>query len=152
VDVVEIIALIGAAVVGTLVTAWGTWWVAVRLDRQREQRDLMTAIGILAAELEDNRRRIADRDNRVPLKERVTIGDWDSQKGPFAGLWLRDEGLWQAVVTTYGRIFDFMSGWRERPPTSDQLEDLITELQQEQVRLKAEISSFARLLGQRSSE
>ena len=95
--------------VGALVTAGGTWWVSVRLDRQRDHRNLITAIGILSAELEDNRQRISDRNNRVPLEKRVTIGDWNAMKGPFAGLWLRDKELWQAVVNTYGLIFEFMS-------------------------------------------
>jgi hypothetical protein len=143
----DIIPAVMRAVVGALIGAGGTWWVSVRLDRQRASRELVSTLGILSAELEDNRRRIADEDNPMPLKERLTIGDWDAMKGSFAGLAVRDERLWEATVTAYGLIHEYRSAWRDRPPSSDELGDLVIRLRVKQRLLAREIGTFSRMLG-----
>jgi hypothetical protein len=135
------------AVVGALIGAGGTWWVSVRLDRQRASRELVSTLGILSAELEENRRRIADHGNLVPLKERLTIGDWNAMKGSFAGLAVRDERLWEATVRAYGLIHEYRSGWRDQHPTTDELNDLVIRLRAKQRVLAREIGAFSRILG-----
>src|SRR4029453_17286196 len=98
------------AVLGAIFTAGGTWWVSVRLDRQRENRLLIGAIAVVSAELEEN----SDRIKRLgreglgaqELGRRLTLGDWATTKAALAGLALRDESLWKNVVDTYGAIYE----------------------------------------------
>jgi hypothetical protein len=132
------------AVLGAIFTAGGTWWVSVRLDRQRENRVLISAIAVVSAELEEN----SDRIKRLgredlgaqELGRRLTLGDWATTKAALAGLALRDESLWKNVVDTYGAIYE--SKTSGEPPQAADLDDLRGKLMQEQERLQREIESF----------
>jgi hypothetical protein len=146
VDASDIVAGTVGAVLGALFTVGGTWWVSVRLDRQREHRELIAAIGIVAAELEENRHRVANGCTANGLRQRLTLADWASNKGAFASLALRDEALWEAVVDTYGAIHEFRSGWRADHPSTDQLSGLVKQLHGVQRELRQEIRAFSRFL------
>ena len=66
------------AVVGAVFTAGGTWAVSVRLDRQRDSRRLIAAIGVVAAEIEENANRLSRRNAQL---EDLTLGDWTQKQG-----------------------------------------------------------------------
>jgi hypothetical protein len=97
-------AVVGA-ILGALATVVGTWWISVRLDRQKENRQLHAAIGVVATEFGENRDRIGK--SQTP---RLTLGDWQASKGALAGLALRDEKLWSDLAKAYEGIFDYGSG------------------------------------------
>jgi hypothetical protein len=138
---------------GALFTVGGTWFVSIRLDRQKERRELYAAIGIVASELEENRRRVANKDGgNAPLRQRLTLGDWARNKGPFAGLALRNERLWKAVVDAYGVIHEFRSDWRDDHPSADRLNELVRQLHEEQLGLRRELGVFSWLLPRGSNE
>jgi hypothetical protein len=116
------IALIGAGVGGVIGTC-GTWFVSTRLERRRNNARLRGVIGLLAAELENNRDRIAGHHGQAaeePWARVLTLGDWDANKAAFSQL-VRDEPLWNGVVTTYAAIFEAISGRRD-PPGPEQLD------------------------------
>jgi hypothetical protein len=116
------IALIGAGVGGVIGTC-GTWLVSTRLERRRNNARLRGVIGLLAAELENNRDRIAGRRGRAaeePWARVLTLGDWDANKAAFSQL-VRDEPLWNGVVRTYAAIFEAISE-RGDPPEPEQLD------------------------------
>src|SRR4051794_5408678 len=77
--------VVGAGL-GAVFTAGGTWWVSVRLDRQREARRMIAAIHVVVAELAENSQRISAR--RAPSQ--VTFRDWATNKAALAGLSIRD--------------------------------------------------------------
>lgn len=115
-------ALIGAGV-GGAIAAGGTWFVSTRLEQRRDARRLRGVIGLLAAELENNRDRIrANRDHvtRERWANLLTLGDWDANKAAFSQL-VRDESLWHRVVTTYAAIFEAISG-RQDPPDPGEID------------------------------
>jgi hypothetical protein len=96
--------VIGAAL-AAIFTAGGTWWVSTLLDRQRENRRLFGAIGVVAAEVKENRGRI-DRFQEKGLTahdtgRRLTLGDWETNKAALSGLRLRNERLWDQVADLY---------------------------------------------------
>jgi hypothetical protein len=126
----EIAAGAVGAVLGAIFTAGGTWWVSVRLDRQRENRVLIGAIAVVAQELEENQQRIT-RGNRL------TLQDWANNKVAMSGLELRDPSLWKKVVETYGKIY------QNDPLPPEELETLRLRLKQEQERLRHEIYAFS---------
>jgi hypothetical protein len=140
-----LIAGVVGAVLGSLFTVGGTWWVSIRLDRQRANRELAHAIGVVFSELEDNRSRVSEGVDRDQLRKRLTLGDWAGSKGAFAALALRNEQLWQDVVRAYQQIYEFRSGWINTYPTEEQLSDYIKRLQNEQSELGREIGGFARI-------
>jgi hypothetical protein len=119
------IALIGAGVGGVIGTC-GTWLVSTRLERRRDNARLRGVVGLLGAELEDNRDRIAAHRARPteepeePEGQLLTMGDWDANKAAFSQL-VRDEPLWNEVVRIYADIFEAMSGRRD-PPEPEQLD------------------------------
>jgi hypothetical protein len=138
-------AVLGAAL-GALFTVGGTWWLTVHLDRQRARRQLHAAIGVVAAELEENRDRI-ERYGGLgdALRTRLTLGDWLASKNAFAGLALRGEDqrmLWETVARTYGAISDFRAGFRDDTPGVDELSDLVSRLIDERSKLDQEIGAF----------
>lgn len=117
---------IGAAF-GAIFTVGGTWWVSTLLDRQRENRRLIGAIGVVSAEVQENRIRIdrlQDKGlNACEAGKRLTLGDWKSNKSSLAGLWLLNKPLWDEVVGVYGVIFEAMSSGGE-PADVDRLAEL----------------------------
>ena len=133
------------AVLGSLFTVAGTWWVSVRLDRQRANRELAHAIGVVFSELEDNRTRVAEGGGADELRKRLTLGDWAGSKGSFAALALRNEKLWKDVVNGYQQIYEFRSGWINTYPTAEQLGDYVKRLQDEQSKLGQEVDGFYRI-------
>jgi hypothetical protein len=149
----EIVAGAIGAAFGAVFTAGGTWWVSTRLDRQRENRLLIGAIGVVSSEVEENRKRI-DRLRAQGLSEhdtgkRLTLGDWSSNKSALAGLLLRNKPLWDEVVGVYGVIYEARSSPGE-PADVDRLaelkrrlDDLKDPLATEQVALKREIRVFS---------
>jgi hypothetical protein len=126
----EIAAGAVGAVLGAIFTAGGTWWVSVRLDRQRENRVLIGAIAVVAQELEENRQRIT-------RGEQLTLEDWANNKVAMSGLELRDPSLWKEVVETYGAIYE------RTPLRAEELENLRLRLKQQQERLRREIYAFS---------
>jgi hypothetical protein len=140
------------AVLGALFTVGGTWWVSVRLDRQRANRELVNAIGIVSTELEENRRRISDGGDAETLRHRLTLGDWAGSKAAFVGLAVRREELWAGVVNVYRVIYEFRSGWRDDYPDADQLSGLVMELREVQRELGRELGTFVRLMPGRSGD
>ena len=54
----NILSAVAGAVVGAGATALATWWVSVRLELARERRRVRGALGVVLAELADNRGRI----------------------------------------------------------------------------------------------
>ena len=123
--------LLGVAL-GALATVAGTWWVSNRLDRQKDHRQLVAAIGIVALELEANSQRISAGYRREDLRQRLTLGDWASNKNAFAGVALRNRALWKRVADTYEAIYQFRAGWRDDHPTSDRLNRLVVLLHGEE--------------------
>jgi hypothetical protein len=128
------IALIGAGVGGVIGTC-GTWLVSTRLERRRNNDRLRGVIGLLAAELEDNRNRIAARRAQATEEPEeseeseghlLTIGNWDANKAAFSQL-VRDEPLWNGVVRTYAAIFEAISE-RGDPPEPEQLDAVRRDL------------------------
>jgi hypothetical protein len=159
----EVVAGAIGAAFGAVFTVGGTWWVSTLLDRQRENRRLIGAIGVVSAEVEENRIRI----ERLGAKcvsaheagKRLTLGDWSSNKSALAGLLLRNEPLWDEVVGVYGVIFEAISSGGE-PADVDRLaelkrrlDDLVRPLATEQLALRHEIRVFStpfRRTGERS--
>ncbi len=132
-----IVAGVGGAVVGAVFTAGGTWWVSVRLDRQRENRRLIAAIVIVVAEIQENISRLArPRD--------LTDGDWIQNKAAMAGLSLRNEDLWVRVRTLYGTMFEAKLD-RAAVPHSDVLRAVVGGLITERKALEKEIKGFSSL-------
>jgi hypothetical protein len=125
------IALIGAGVGGVIGTC-GTWLVSTRLERRRDNARLRGVVGLLGAELEDNRDRIATHRARAteepekPEGQLLTMGDWDANKAAFSQL-VRDEPLWNGVVRTYAAIFEAISE-RGDPPEPEQLDAVRRDL------------------------
>jgi hypothetical protein len=145
VDWSTVIAGVVGAVLGSLFTVGGTWWVSIRLDRQRANRELAHAIGVVFSELEDNRSRVSEGLDIKELRKRLTLGDWAGSKGSFAALALRNRELWKGVVRAYQQIYEFRSGWIDEFPTEQQLSDYIERLQNEQRELGREIGGFTRI-------
>lgn len=144
--------VIGAAI-GAIFTAGGTWWVSTLLDRQRENRRLIGALGVVSAELEENRGRIerlqANGLSAHETGERLTLGDWHGNKSALAGLTLRNRQLWDDVVAVYGVIFEAITSDGE-PADEQRLDDLKRRLEhlegalaKEQEALEDEIRLFS---------
>jgi hypothetical protein len=132
-----IVAGVGGAVVGAVFTAGGTWWVSVRLDRQRENRRLIAAIVIVVAEIQENISRLAQPQD-------LTDGDWNQNKAAMAGLSLRNEDLWVRVRTLYGAMFEAKFD-RAAVPQSDALRAVVGGLTTERKELEREIQGFSSL-------
>jgi hypothetical protein len=153
----EIVAGAIGAAFGAVFTVGGTWWVSTLLDRQRENRLLIGAIGVVSAEVEENRKRI-DRLRAQGLSEhdtgkRLTLGDWSSNKSALAGLLLRNEPLWDEVVGVYGVIYEARSSPGE-PADVDRLaelkrrlDDLEGPLATEHLALRRELRVFSTPFG-----
>lgn len=116
-------------VLGALISAFGSWW----LERRRDSRRLAGVLGLLATELDDNRKRIEARrrkaDGPIPRKDwgvLLTLGNWDANKAAFAQL-MHDESLWGQVVRTYAEIFEAISA-RQDPPKVEELTALARKL------------------------
>ena len=127
-DSQAVAGLIGV-VLGAALGTVGTWWVSTRLERRRENRRLGGVIGLLAAELENNRDRIALHGDQAPeggWGGLLTLGDWDANKAAFSQL-MRDELLWANVVRTYGAIYEAMNGRRD-PPAPEDLDKVTAQL------------------------
>jgi hypothetical protein len=127
-DSQAVAGLIGV-VLGAALGTVGTWWVSARLERRREERRLCGVIGLLAAELKNNRDRIATHHGQVPRGDwdgLLTLGDWDANKAAFSQL-MRDETLWEKVVKTYGAIYEAISG-RQDPPNPEDLDEVTKQL------------------------
>jgi hypothetical protein len=139
--------LVLGAVLGAFVTAYATWWVSVRLDRQNELRQLRSAIRIVRTELIENGARIANADdNPETVRGAVLLGDWLGSKIAFAGLSPRNEALWRDVARTYGEISDFKFDRRDEPPTVDHLNTLVSRLEEEERKVDKDIRKFSRFL------
>jgi hypothetical protein len=123
----EIVAGAIGAAFGAVFTVGGTWWVSTLLDRQRENRRLIGAIGVVSAEVEENRIRIerlrAEGVSAHAAGKRLTLGDWSSNKPALAGLLVRNEPLWDEVVGVYGVIYEARSSPGE-PADVDRLAEL----------------------------
>lgn len=113
--------------------------VSVRLDRQRTNRGLIAAIGVVAAEIEENTARLARSDGRL---QDLTNGDWTQNKSALATLALRNEPLWARVVGLYGQIFEAQMRGAESPSV-DQLRDVKERLLSESASLEKEIRGFS---------
>jgi hypothetical protein len=127
-DSQAVAGLIGV-VLGAVLGTCGTWWVSTRLERRREERRLGGVIGLLAAELTNNRDRIATHRGQVSRggwDGLLTLGDWDANKAAFSQL-MRNEPLWEKVVKTYGAIYEAISG-RQEPPTPEELDEVTGQL------------------------
>ena len=119
------------AVLGAVFTAGGTLLVSIRLDRQRENRRLFRALGVIKAEVKDNRARVQRRLGGAHL----TLGDWAENKADFADLELRNKDLWDRLVDVYSRIYAAKQSTDAKPadvpPDVEELDklehDLLTE-------------------------
>ena len=121
-------ALIGAGVGGAIATG-GTWLASARLERRRDDKRLRGVIGLLDAELENNRDRIEAQGEDVSLERwagLLTLGDWNANKATFSQL-VRDESLWHGVVTTYAAIFEAISA-RQDPPEPGEIDAIRQDL------------------------
>jgi hypothetical protein len=105
----ELTALAGV-VVGALATGLVSSW----LERRRERVRLGGVLGLLVSELRDNR----DRLERGEGRDTLTYGDWHASKAAFSQL-MRDQQLWEDVVTTYGQIYEARNARREAPAVKD---------------------------------
>jgi hypothetical protein len=143
----EIVAGVIGAVLGAVFTAGGTWWVSIRLDRQRENRRLIGAIRVVTAELGENRTRI-DRLGPDEAGKHLTLGDWDANKAALAGLLLRNEPLWDELVKACGQIYEGMSE-PQKAPAVQELDRLTGDLIEEQEALREEIRAFSRVRAER---
>lgn len=137
--------LVGA-LIGSALTAVATWWVSSRLDRQRSQRELYAAVGVVFTELEENSRRVDRLADDKKLRERLTLGDWQQNKAAFAGLALRPgrADLWEEVASAYGEISDFKFGSLGRRPSAEDLHRLSARLRAEQAELDEDLKAFSR--------
>jgi hypothetical protein len=137
--------LVGA-LIGSALTAVATWWVSARLDRQRSQRELHAAIGIVLTELEENSDRVRRPADDKKLKEKLTLGDWQQNKAAFAGLAQRPDraSLWEEVAATYSQISDFKFQSGDRRPSAENLHRLSTRLRVEQAELEEDLKAFSR--------
>jgi hypothetical protein len=141
----SVIAGVVGAALGAVFTVGGTYWLSVHLDRQRARRQLHAAIGVVAAELSENRDRLDRYGDLEALRTRITLGDWLASKSAFAGLALRGDErrvLWERVARTYGAISDFRAGFRDEVPSVDELSDLVSRLLDERRALDEEIKAF----------
>jgi hypothetical protein len=129
-------------VIGAVVTVVGTWWISVRLDRQRDHRLLIGAIAVVSAELEENHGRVTQWKGPLDkeLGSRLTLDDWSKNKAALAALELRDQKLWQDLLAMYGKIYE--SRDLGKPPTADELHRLRERVTNEQQRLRNEIRQF----------
>jgi hypothetical protein len=116
------------AVLGAVFTAGGTLLVSIRLDRQRENRRLFRALGVIKAEVKDNRARLGRRLGGTHL----TLGDWAQNKADFADLELRNKDLWDRLVDVYSRIYAATRSNRAKPPSVEELGKLERDLLAEQ--------------------
>jgi hypothetical protein len=144
----EIAAGVIGAAVGAIFTAGGTLFVSTRLDRLREHRQLIGAIEIVRAELEENRTRIATAQRTSgsgdKAKGDLTLSDWDKNKGAAAGLALRNKQLWKELLDVHGEIYEAISS-RDSPPTVARIDTVVNRLNQESERVYGQIHPLARL-------
>jgi len=119
-------ALIISAVVGALVTAFGTagatWFVSNRLERQQERHRLSGSAAVILAEIEDNRTEI-ERSERKEISDadlrdgRLTIGDWTANKQQLGALRLNDVELWRDLTDLYSALHATVRLHAEPPPS-----------------------------------
>jgi hypothetical protein len=138
----DLVSGVVGAGLGAALTAGATWWVSVRLDRQREHRRLIAAIDVVTAELTENGLRI----ERGAEPTDMTFGDWSTSKASLAGLALRDTDLWTSVVEAYGRIYEWQKGRGAEPPSPESLVDITHALMRHRESLRREIRAFSRPL------
>jgi hypothetical protein len=145
-----IIAGVIGAGVGALFTVFGTWGVTVLLDRQRENRQLINAIGIICAELQENADRLAS--GKVPAQ--LTLGDWKQIKPILAGLGLRPDSAthWKRALHIYRTIYEAQRGGNGKL-TAEALLALHDDLgdHAEQLKCETRLIPFAKLLERRYS-
>jgi hypothetical protein len=127
--------VIGAGL-GAIFTAGATWFISVRLERQRENHRLLGALEVVATELEENRARIERHGDQVG--DRLTLHDWATNKSALAALVVRNESLWSAVARAYARIHETRGGGGS-PPDSELLDDLVRQLTEEQVSVRRKL-------------
>jgi hypothetical protein len=133
-----------AAVVGALVTAYATWWVSGRLNRQREARELRSALRVVATELAENSDRLRGADDDLQAaRSELLLGDWLGSKVGFAGLWARDKELWRDVARMYSQISDFIGGRQDRKPDADEMERLARGLEDAEEEVGRDAKKFS---------
>jgi hypothetical protein len=134
---VTIAAGVIGAVLGAVFTAASTWWLSVRLDSLRASRRLQGAIGVVARELQENGRRLAETPE--PARARLTLGDWLANKEALAALLARDRGLWTELASMYEAISEYATAGADSRPSADEIDDLVTRLVQEHTKLGEEV-------------
>lgn len=145
----EFVAGVVGAAVGAIFTAGATWFVSTRLDRLREYRQLIGALEIVRAELEENKTRIATAQRTTGsadnAKGDLTLSDWDKNKGAAAGLTLRNNQLWEELLRVHGEIYEANSS-RGDVPSLERIDTVVNQLNQEGERLHGQIHPLARMV------
>jgi hypothetical protein len=118
----QVIPPVAGALVGVGGTVTATRWVSGQLDRQREWRNVVGAMRVVSRELGENAARIEGKGEN--LRHRLSIGDWDTMKSPFAGLAALNRDLWTEVSDAYGHVHEFRGGWRTDLPAPGHLRTL----------------------------
>jgi hypothetical protein len=130
---VELWAAIVGGVIGAVVTAIctavATSVISGRLERERRQQRLLSALEVVAVEVEENLNRL-DRFHKEEVGDRLTLHDWVIHKPALAGL-ARDQDhgdLWRRLSDAYGLIHEARERAGRSPPDMNRLHDLKTQL------------------------
>jgi hypothetical protein len=93
-----------AAIAGGLVGGFVSWVGLLLIERRRENLQLIGAMDMLRAEIDEN----ADRLDKEGDAGRLTLGVWEQCKPIFAGVGRRaiDTGLWDDLHGTYRAIYE----------------------------------------------
>jgi len=118
-----------AAVIGGVVTAGGAWGASLLVERRRENLQLIGAITMLRAEVDEN----ADRLEKDGHAGGLTLGVWEHCKPTLAGIGRRaiSTGLWDDMHRAYRKIYEAKAGRAcgdPEPVTIDELTSISTRL------------------------
>jgi hypothetical protein len=121
--------LIVSGVIGVLLGVVGTGAVSARLNREAARRETRGAIWVVATELDEASRKIAEKGHdHDRLREALMLGDWLQVKTAFAGLSPYDSQLRDDVARTYGEFSEFISNRSDDVPKAEDVSKLVRDL------------------------
>jgi hypothetical protein len=94
----------GAGLVGALIGAFAAWGAAIVLERRRENLEVLGALAMLIAEVNEN----ADRARADESASGLTLGVWEHSKPTLAGPGRRAvrDPLWKELHEVYRKIYE----------------------------------------------
>jgi hypothetical protein len=131
-------ALVGA-IVGAVITAGAGWVVAIGVERRRENLELLSALDVVASEIEENSCRLAKKEGLDAL----TYGVWHSVRPVIASRGRRaiDRPTYDELTAVYGLVYEARK--REVQPGGD----LAIRLSDVEEKLKSASLNFENEIG-----